>query len=246
MLKRSHAGRCSQEHRQAAGVRGWLWCSDQHRYDHSVSPPHKQVHADIGSYIQFKDIVIKHHHGMQASCGESYDQPYTAILEALLPRTASALWSQHTAKNPHPPTLKDFLDRRIESTETLSNTNKHPPTQLSNYQACKPRPKERSNSNLREAKTETCPVSDTFINVATSRSGLLEKRHRLARRKHNCLSSNHSDSCPSRHTCRECHQKHHTLLHRFPALTHLKFTTLLCCPSRACSNSTGWTGVSVH
>ncbi len=219
----------------------------QHRYDrHKLVYRHhvKQVHGltqisdDYGSYIQFKDIVIKHHHGMQASCGESYDQLYTAILEALLPRTASALWSQHTAKNPHPPTLKEFLaflDRRIESTETLSNTNKrplssndrHPPTQSSNYQASKPRPKERSNPktfHLREAKTETCPVCDSNHSIyqcGNFKEWSPEKRHGLARRKHlcfNCLSSNHSiESCPSRHTCRECHQKHHTLLHRFPA-----------------------------
>jgi len=49
-------------------------------------------------------------------------------------------------------------------------------------------------------------------------------RHGLDRRKHLCfnrIGSNYSvEACSSRHTCRECKQKHHTLLHRPASNSH--------------------------
>ena len=197
----------------------------------SLSP----ITDDYHSYTNFKNIVTKHRNGLQASGGDSFEQLLTSLFEGLLPRNASAMWSEFTAKDFRPPTIKtfmDFIDRRIENTETLSNTTKrstptpdrHYSPTSSNHSSGKLKPREKNHPrafHMKEVRTEVCPACDgahSIYQCTTFGAWTVDRRHSLVRRKHlcfNCLGSNHSiETCTSRRTCRECSQKHHTLLHR--------------------------------
>ena len=68
----------------------------------SLSP----ITDDYHSYTNFKNIVIKHRNGLQAGGGDSFEQLLTSLFEGLLPRNASAMWSEFTAKDSRPPTSR--------------------------------------------------------------------------------------------------------------------------------------------
>ena len=192
----------------------------------SLSP----IADDYHSYINFKNIAIKNVNGLQASKGDSFEQLLTSLFEVLLPRNASVIWSEFTAKDSRPPTLKTFLnfiDKRIVNTETLSNTTQRstPTVVTSNHSSSKPKPKEkmcpRTFHMKEKVRTEVCPAcngSHSIYQCTVFGAWNVSLRHELVRYKHlcfNCLGSNHSiEACNSRRTCCECKCKHHTLLHR--------------------------------
>ena len=192
----------------------------------SLSP----IADDYHSYINFKNIATKRINGLQASKGDSFEQILTSLFEVLFPRNASVIWSEFTAKDSRPPTLKTFLnfiDKRIVNTETLSNTTQHsaPTVVTSNHSSSKPKPKEKMCPRTFHMKeklhTEVCPACNgahSIYQCTVFGAWNVSHRHEFVRHKHlcfNCLGSNHSiEACNSRRTCHECKRKHHTLLHR--------------------------------
>ena len=143
-----------------------------------------------------------------------------------LPRPGAVLWSDFSSKDGDcPPTLakmEEFIENRIQATETLSNTRQRSTTPASrrpNYSSSNHH-KSRA-FHLKESKSETCPACEgqhAVYQCATFKEWNTDRRHGLVRRKHlcfNCLSHHHLiEACSSIRTCRECKQKHHTLLHR--------------------------------
>ena len=62
---------------------------------------------------------------------------------------------------------------------------------------------------------QLCQGSHFLFQCSTFKAQSLEQRSATVQRLKACLSLDHFDhSCPSRKTCRECNQHHHTLLHR--------------------------------
>ena len=118
------------------------------------------------SYINFKNIATKDINCLQASKGDSFEQLLTSLFEVLLPRNASVIWSEFTAKDSRPPTLKiflNFIDKRFVNTETLSNTTQRstPTVVISNHSSSKPKPKEmcpRTFHMKEKLRTEVCPA----------------------------------------------------------------------------------------
>ena len=152
------------------------------------------ISDDHDSYERLKHSITKYIGGLKSCGGDSFEQFVAALLERLLPRSAAVLWADFSSKSDRPPTLgtfTDFLDRRLETTETLSSINRQP---AYNH---KSKPRSRV-LHLQENRSETCAACDsshTIYQCSTFKGWSLDKRNSQARKKHlcfNCLRRNHS------------------------------------------------------
>ena len=186
----------------------------------SLSP----VGDDHESLVLFKRTLNKHIGGIQACRGDSFEQFVTTFAETLLGRNSLQLWAEFTSDISKPPPLSAFLrflDRRIDATQTLMNTN-----QCSNIAATAPKAKTAPKPKprvlyMKETPSDSCPACDgehSVYQCSSFKALSVNQRLNLARKKHlcfNCLGRGHSlEACPSKRSCRACGAKHHTFIHQ--------------------------------
>ncbi|XP_055681881.1 uncharacterized protein LOC129789254 [Lutzomyia longipalpis] len=107
-----------------------------------------------------------------------------------------------------------FLDKRIDAMELWAPKG----TISSGKQEKKPQPKGTVKSHHTETlKCPKCSSSHQLFQCDAFKAMTLPDKRRFAFAQkvcYNCLRTNHiSEKCPSKSTCRECNQKHHTMLH---------------------------------
>ncbi len=88
------------------------------------------ISDDHDSYVRFLQSITKHVGGAVTCGGNTFEQLVTAMLEAHLPRPAAVLWSDFSSKDGDcPPTLaklEEFIENRIQATETLPANDLQP------------------------------------------------------------------------------------------------------------------------
>ena len=173
---------------------------------------------------RFRNILLRYGDG-------TADQIFTAIMETRMSPRLLEEWKLHNGSNTAVPPAKElveFCDKRelvLSSTEGERRRDIKQPSKSSakpNFGApqgkrySKPQVSLHSHvvSNCRhcqngEHQLHQCPAFRDLDSAAK------QQVVQTLRACYNCLSLEHAQAqCPSKRNCRECHRRHHTLLHR--------------------------------
>ncbi len=181
------------------------------------------VSESYDGLIKLKEDLTRHVGGLRACKGDTFEQLVVAVLEPLLPTLSARLWSEFTTSSTHPPSLSEFvkfLDQRLQAVETVMDSK--PP--VSKKSTPRPFHKDQNREKPRALHlrdSDSCPCCDgrhllyfcqAFKNLSVDKRNTVVRKNRICI---NCLSRGHTMSdCSSKHSCRECGKRHHSLLHK--------------------------------
>ena len=193
---------------------------------------HNDLHDNRDEYIKRRQEITFHMRGLER-CGKgdiTGSQLLTAIQHMTMDAKVTAKWADFTDGLESPPgidKLLEFMDKRITALGSNIKVKKpvQKPAGSSGQSASKLKEKWKQSSfhvkSSGEMSKDSCPVCGEthpiyfcpeFKNMDVGKRYDLVKEERLCL---NCLGANHSvASCGSKYSCRECHKKHNSLLHR--------------------------------
>jgi len=177
-------------------------------------------------FVKFREQYLRPLQSMEELECTSISQFAACLALENLDHRLREEWTKSYKSSSEVPTLKDlamFLEPLENNLQALSLTESHPSQHVTSRRPSAPnsRPFNSNCSICQEPhRLNRCP---TFLGYDIS------KRNKVARDKRlciNCLTSGHrSHECKSSYTCRECHGKPHSLLHRAPNPPTLPATT---------------------
>lgn len=166
-----------------------------------------------------------HVNGLERHEGYSLEQYLAAQFETFMAEEVLIKWNEYTSSSNAPPTLDDLRQFLKDKANTLSEDYKPHRAEPSHKAKERPRAavlhaKERFSSH-NALRADSCPLCKedhsiyqctAFRDMSVSNRTDAVKRLRIC---FNCLGRGHSiHTCSSTRTCRECGQRHHSLLHR--------------------------------
>ncbi|KYN50059.1 hypothetical protein ALC62_00087 [Cyphomyrmex costatus] len=159
-------------------------------------------------------------------CNISAWDPFLVYhLAHLLDENTREEWEVKLGPSMSYPTFKEFEDFLIGYTrawESLtpapvkSNKEKNRSSWPQNKPEAKSHGLVASASSKGEMKCRLCKSTHYLSNCHKYLSLPVERRRRTIFKLnlcYNCLGSHRADACPSSHTCKKCHKKHHTTIH---------------------------------
>lgn len=187
-----------------------------HEHIHTL---HTLPHVNAESAVALSALRDKANIAIQAlknlgRAVDTWDDILVYLIAQKLDKATRKAWELllgDTVEYPSYEQLEQFLASRIRAFENIL-----PPT---------PPIKGKSNASsvqthIASANSVKCPLCQKthFLSSCIDfRGKAVEERRELAQKFRccfNCLSTKHNrNACPSKYTCRQCQQKHHTLLH---------------------------------
>ncbi|XP_046145658.1 uncharacterized protein LOC123988943 [Osmia bicornis bicornis] len=154
---------------------------------------------------------------------DKWDDMIVFIATQKLDRASRKAWEFHLSEATDVPTYEEFdtfLRKRIRALESMPNIKRE---KASDVEKCKQSKSRSISTHSVTSQKITCPVCQQthliyqcpkFLSQPVS-----ERFHFIRKQKRcvNCFSIKHSSAqCQSKHLCKECNQRHNTLLH-FPS-----------------------------
>ncbi|XP_017891297.1 uncharacterized protein LOC108631691, partial [Ceratina calcarata] len=151
---------------------------------------------------------------------EHWDDLIVFILVQKLDKTSRKEWEFKLGDQNDNPTFKDldsFLSARIRALEAVSSNETGSNAQMKTKQT-KPKLVNSHQSNTETHKCILCNENHFLYQCKSFKDKSIEQRYeflKMHKRCFNCLNGGHfPSSCYSKHVCKVCKGKHHTLLHK--------------------------------
>ncbi|XP_075151077.1 uncharacterized protein LOC142225183 [Haematobia irritans] len=149
----------------------------------------------------------------------SWDPFLVFWVSSKLPEETLTAWENSITNHKQMPSwgqLDEFISRRLDMIESISDMRKPANTQVSTHKSQNFHT--NSESNYRPCKV--CRQNHSVRACFKFKSWPFSKRQQFVTSNkmcENCLSHGHiTANCQSEHVCQKCRQKHHTLLHPYP------------------------------
>ncbi len=194
--------------------------------------PH--IEDNAASIRKFVESVIMPYKNLESLLSDHMSQLFPHLYRPYLKGKLKEDWDKLLRENLKDPSMKDFikfLNQRLlwsdnhTPPQAPTSSMTAPPTSTPSIPEFQgpPRPANGSSSpssrrNHTPAKCPSCGEGHLLVRCTTFAALPVDERNKLVREKRlrlNCFGPSHAvRNCSSKYSCRHCHQRHHSLLHR--------------------------------
>lgn len=174
------------------------------------------------------DMMERNLTGMQKANGYTASQVFAVVFEGYMEPCLDAEWRKRTEDHTEPPTAEEmieFLWKQSRAVPDDSDDETDRESHSKPRRSAKPAKRTIMRTQLTSDKCLCCQANHVLYSCPQFKQKAVRQRRDWVKTKDlcfNCMSPHHrSSDCPSKHRCRECSTKHHTLLHepRAPSRT---------------------------
>ncbi|XP_055633126.1 uncharacterized protein LOC129773538 [Toxorhynchites rutilus septentrionalis] len=198
---------------------------------HDLAPIRKESAQDLHHLVD----DFQRHVKALAKLGElveTWDTPLICMLSYKMDPATLRAWEEYAAKSDNVgyEACIEFLYQRIRILQTVSTEIQHrsqaaPAKVAGPHSFSKKLPTTKAVANSATASSRpsppsciACPEKHLLFQCSAFQRMTVEQRRELISQKRlcwNCFKSSHiARRCDSKYTCRHCHERHHTLLHK--------------------------------